>query len=169
MDRGRTALVLSEVMTKSQSAVEKTSAKSLSSQWRVRILSMGLFSQPAAGGNPPGLLGGARRGAERQELGQALMKGLDVVQGLHASRHAELDIVAKPRGPLQHHQGPDPLAGERLGGLGDLVEEMALLLASRPRHHLEEGALAEVREGPAELGLEEHDERQHPEGPEIVE
>ena len=84
-------------------------------------------------------------------------------------RHAELDIVAKPRGPLQHHQGPDPLAGERLGGLGDLVEEMALLLASRPRHHLEEGALAEVREGPAELGLEEHDESQHPEGPEIVE
>src|SRR5437660_899849 len=60
MDRGRTALVLSEVMTKSQSAVEKTSAKSLSSQWRVRILSMGLFSQPAAGGDPPGLLGGAR-------------------------------------------------------------------------------------------------------------
>src|SRR2546427_12585479 len=91
MDRGRTALVLSEVMTKSQSAVEKTSAKSLSSQWRIRILSMGLFSQPAAGGDPPGLLGGARRGAGREELGQALMKGLDGVQGLPGSRHGEGD------------------------------------------------------------------------------
>src|SRR2546430_15537618 len=100
MDRGRTALVLSEVMTKSQSAVEKTSAKSLSSQWRVRILSMGLFSQPAAGGNPPGLLGGARRDAEREELGQALMKGLDRVQGLHVSRPGEGD---SPR-PLRGHQ-----------------------------------------------------------------
>src|SRR6266446_5158184 len=91
MDRGRTAFVLSEVMTKSQSAVEKTSAKSLSSQWRVRIRSMGLFSQPAAGGDPPGLLGGARRGAEREELGEALTKGLDVVLGLHVSRYGEGD------------------------------------------------------------------------------
>src|SRR5882672_4613865 len=123
MDRGRTALVLSEIMTKSQSAVEKTRARSLSSQWRVRIRSMesigsggerrrssprpppphclfrfsrgwpcgGSFSQPVAGGDPPGLLGGARRRAERKELGQPPTKGLDVVQGLHVARHGEGD------------------------------------------------------------------------------
>ena len=43
------------------------------------------------GGIFGGRFGGARRGAEREELGQPLTKGLDVVQGFHVSRHGKGD------------------------------------------------------------------------------
>jgi len=84
-------------------------------------------------------------------------------------RHPELGVVAQPGGPLQDDEGPDALARERVRRLDHLVDEVAPLLARTQAHALEEAALAETREGPAQLGLEEDDQGQHPERPEVVE
>src|SRR3970282_395617 len=71
--------------------------------------------------------------------------------------------------PTRDHGPADALAGQGLGGLDHLVQQVALLLASRPRHHAEERVLADLPQRAAQLGLEEHDESEHPEGPEVVE
>src|SRR5262245_2603829 len=46
---------------------------------------------------------------------------------------------------------------------------MATLLSRGQGHALEEPALPELGERASELGLEEHDKGEHPEGPEVVE
>jgi hypothetical protein len=86
-----------------------------------------------------------------------------------AERHSELRVVAQAGTPLEHDEGADALARERVRRLDHLVDEVAPLLARAQAHALEETTLAEAREGPPQLGLEEDDQGQHPERPEVVE
>src|SRR5262245_49484118 len=83
--------------------------------------------------------------------------------------HAELGVVAPAGGSLQNPEPTDARGGQRLPRLRHFAGGMALRPAPRARHGAEEGVLAELGEGPPQLRLEEHDEGEDPEGPEVVE
>jgi len=78
-------------------------------------------------------------------------------------RHAELDVVAKAARALEHDQGADAAAGQRVRRLHELLDDVGTLGGARAAEGEPEPALADSRQRPPQLGLEEHDERDGPE------
>ncbi len=80
-------------------------------------------------------------------------------------RDAELGVVTQPGAPLEHDERADPLRRQRVNGLHEVVDDVARLLTARSQHSVEEPA--DLAQPAADLRLEEHEEDQHPERPEV--
>src|SRR5581483_3281542 len=74
----------------------------------------------------------------------------------------------EPHVPLDRDQGADPLVGEHLDRADDLLDDLLPRRGPGAQQQAEHPAPAGLGQGPPELGLEEHDERQHPERPEVL-